>query len=742
MDLFDGIRRRRELRALREQVEIATLKSQLKEVPEWLAATAEARQFEIPSGELAEHQAGLYQRLSWVNAAIEAVANVAAGVPLGVYALDGEERVEVENHPFETLLERPNPLNSRFELLFTSLANRKLTGNCYWWLNRPGPDVPPREIWALPSDRVKPVPDGRLYLKGYMYDPGDGSEMPLEAWEIMHWHGYHPRNPWMGMSAIEALATAAVGDMQAAKWNANFFAKDNAKVPGIIGFADMVNDADWERIKRDWRDQFGGAQNRQLLMLRGLGEGAIKYIPTGLTQSEMQFLAGRQFTKEEIWTVLAPGLAAMLAIDANRANSTNAYATLHALAIWPLLAALAQKITNDILPSYGDNYVAAFEDVRVTDRTMELRERVAYAAVHTIDEIRAHYDGDGPLGDERGQRLPAELRAKWVDGEQESHGTHASERLGVTPMRAALLEPLDTSDCEAAIKAEMGTWYRYAVKRKPEKRDSFKCEHIPADVASVIRERLALAETPEEVKAAFAGPFLIKAERTSPSGVDPNADAKDHWERHIIQLLRGRLKGQFQRVMKLLGWPPDWGRLDDAFWQSELGQMVADLRPAIEQMALMGAEGLIQRQNIGVDWVLVAQNAADWAQRYTFDLVRGVTDTTQRALQRRVAAFIETPGMTREDLEASLRPLFGEARASMIAVSETTRAYAEGERATAAVAQAQGFKLEPRWHTANDELVCSICGPNEGKLHLDGWTVDWPPAHVNCRCWVTHEWLQ
>ena len=46
-----------------------------------------------------------------------------------------------------------------------------------------------------------------------------------------------------------------------------------------------------------------------------------------------------------------------------------------------------------------------------------------------------------------------------------------------------------------------------------------------------------------------------------------------------------------------------------------------------------------------------------------------------------------------------------------------------------------------RWNTGVDELVCPICGPLHNVIvGLDetfpgGFRV--PPAHPNCRCWIT-----
>jgi len=206
--------------------------------------------------------------------------------------------------------------------------------------------------------------------------------------------------------------------------------------------------------------------------------------------------------------------------------------------------------------------------------------------------------------------------------------------------------------------------------------------------------------------------------------------------------LRARLGDQLDGVMRKLGDPPDVNRLDAAFWASAQGQMLADIRPEIERLARESASGIIERQGVGVDWTLAAERASDWAAEYAGGLVRNIADTTQRVIQKQVARYIEEPGRTIGDLRRALEPYFGRQRAEAIAVTEVTRAFAEGERLVAQEAQAQGMRLEPVWHTNRDSLVCNVCAPNDGKRQSEGWTVGWPPAHPRCRCWVTHEWVK
>jgi len=74
-------------------------------------------------------------------------------------------------------------------------------------------------------------------------------------------------------------------------------------------------------------------------------------------------------------------------------------------------------------------------------------------------------------------------------------------------------------------------------------------------------------------------------------------------------------------------------------------------------------------------------------------------------------------------------------RAARIAVTETTRIYAESER-TAAEANPNIVYIV--WQTASDEIVCPICAPLEGARIPKGQRTFpggyYPPAHVNCRC--------
>lgn len=212
--------------------------------------------------------------------------------------------------------------------------------------------------------------------------------------------------------------------------------------------------------------------------------------------------------------------------------------------------------------------------------------------------------------------------------------------------------------------------------------------------------------------------------------------------------MKERLNGQFSEVVALLGDPPDMSNLTEEFWRGATGKMLTAVRPELEALALQAGEQMIAT-GVGIAWDLVAEQAAVWATEHAGRLISGVTETTRRNVGLAVERYFRESGTTTGDLQRDiqslrkgLEPWFSAARAESIAVTEVTTAAAEGGRVAAQVARDAGYTLEPVWHTNRDEVVCTICGPNDGKRRSEGWTVGQVPAHPRCRCFETYEVLQ
>lgn len=228
---------------------------------------------------------------------------------------------------------------------------------------------------------------------------------------------------------------------------------------------------------------------------------------------------------------------------------------------------------------------------------------------------------------------------------------------------------------------------------------------------------------------------------------DPLMAVRDADERRMFKKMRALLGDQFEAVLQKLGDPPQARWLDDKFWFTEEGKMAVELRPELQRLALRVTEPQMIPAALTDIWSREEFNweAVGWASSHAGELVSQITEATRKDIAKAVTLFTYTTGETVGELAGAIAPLrdtlgntFGETRARRIAITETTRAYSQGMNIIQRKIGRAGINMEKVWQTANDEKVCPICGPNDGKPEREWTQVSGPPpAHPNCRCWVT-----
>lgn len=183
--------------------------------------------------------------------------------------------------------------------------------------------------------------------------------------------------------------------------------------------------------------------------------------------------------------------------------------------------------------------------------------------------------------------------------------------------------------------------------------------------------------------------------------------------------------------------------LPPEFWQNERQQLLAILKPRLTQAAFVAMQQGAAKAFLAFDPSLANQAASDWAATYTDAVTSELMETTVTGVGDVLGAWIAREGATVGELQQALQPLFGSVRSSRIAVTEMTRAFAEGETMTYLNAGID----EWRWNTNHDGIVCKICAPLNGKVVKIGQPfgvngrgepiIKPPDAHPNDRCWVS-----
>lgn len=227
--------------------------------------------------------------------------------------------------------------------------------------------------------------------------------------------------------------------------------------------------------------------------------------------------------------------------------------------------------------------------------------------------------------------------------------------------------------------------------------------------------------------------------------------------------VRGRLEGEYAAAIarffakqkkRIISVIVAGGLID---WEEE-NKLLADAVGYIAfDRVMLAAMNMFDDLPPGIEIPTVHEAALRWLHDYKFGGVGKlgeITRGTEKVVRAAIADFISTPGMTIGDLQQVLisSGKFDTVRASRIAITETTRAFAEGENIVADEYQKMGIPMLDTWESDNDQLVCDniaySCAELHGQKVKHGelfyppdnlGSTGYPPRHINCRCRVTHE---
>jgi len=243
------------------------------------------------------------------------------------------------------------------------------------------------------------------------------------------------------------------------------------------------------------------------------------------------------------------------------------------------------------------------------------------------------------------------------------------------------------------------------------------------------------ARIPEWLRKAVL--LRLADERFADSALDPCVKAFDRG---------GAEAGVQKQVQKALGSFVETAT--EALQAHNATVSVEPLKKALQSVLVTALTGIVAdrllelavEHGLGLDYADVLIDAAVWARQYSYELVQGITDITQKQLQDVVSQVVNDE-ITEADAIALLEPMFGAQRAETIAATEVTRALSQAHNYYARELEKRNIPIQERWLTAEDERVCPVCNPLDHTLK-DVWGVefpDGPPAHPNCRCEVVIE---
>jgi SPP1 gp7 family putative phage head morphogenesis protein len=621
-------------------------------------------------------------------------------------------------------------------LLHKSESALALCSQAYWHIER-NRVTPTGLRWFAPI-ATAPWWDEKLGLTHFVRNVGTGTQdFPVE--DICYLRYEHPLHETMrDVSPAEAAMRAAGVLYNVDEFVASFFKRGAIKAT-LLTVKGNPPKAEMDRIKNWWKRFFQGVANAfgaEVLNAEGItpvvvGEGIGELSNTDLTEEK----------RNDIAITLGVPLSMVFSDAANHATSQQDEQNFYNSTIIPDCKLMAEQADEEFLAAEGLHLVFKPEtmDVFQTDENDKAQSVKVYVDAGFELSVAAEILGiELPDGmeyadlDKAKKEADAAATAR-AEAMANATATNTSGNGGQGNQPTADANPNDP-----ALQSEQRRFKAWARKRPDADAADFHSRLLSeADKAMLLQE---MGGGAGQDFFTLTGPITPDAYKSMVLQLDPNGDEaeqriREGVERRFAHDLSDAFAEQLDTLL-----PADASdeQIRAAVHQvtESSGPVREALRRSLEQGSSLGATvalDTLERAGLSFDWTLAHTTASRWASQYSYELVSGINTTTSARLQTAVDDWFKER-TTLPDLVKELEPTFGKRRAKLIAQTETTRAAHEGSQAGY---EESGVVAETEWVTANDEKVCPVCGPLDGKRAPLRGTYEGnmtQPAHPGCRC--------
>ena len=550
---------------------------------------------------------------AWVYSAVGIITGALASVPIIIERRQGDGWEPEPGHEIQALLNRPNKFMGRQDTLERWGQHMLLAGNALFWLNIV--NGKPVEMWPVHPDTIKPIASRAEFISGYEWKMDSSTKRVLQVAEVAHWMFPDPSDPRWGLAPLKAGAGAVDMDQAASRWNRAVLANDGKPPFAVLlgGPSDRgLTQQEMQQAGAFVREQVDGGSIRKALILGN----ARAVAPLSMNATELDFLNGRRFSREEIGAVFGvPSILMNFGEAATYANSDAAERRLWVGRVVPLLDDYCQGLMGALFPFWG-----------LDENTHRIR-----ADFSEVQALQSNLKTEAEVG-----KLRAEAFAALVNA-------------GVPANMAAQAAQLPLADIPG------GDQPRQALA--PPGAPALKA--LPAPLQS-------------------RGVRMQRKDKGDPDDVAERLARMDAWIEELRPKIAELLLEQGSAVASAYAagdpWEPELG-LDD--WKALLEAIhtaVIEAEGAIGYSALLAG---ITATGGGGTFDVLADGVVEWIDEHVGDMVKGITDTSKLALRAEIKAGVEA-GESTKDIAKRIRALHEDwagYRADRIARTETGSAF-------------------------------------------------------------------
>ena len=297
----------------------------------------------------------------------EIFAKAAIGSPLSM-AADIEE---VMNGPYVDLLRTVNDFTNTASLKKLTNIYKDLTGDSYWGLIRNKIINPatglgmPVNIWVLPSEHTKPIPDKDVWVSGYKYKRGT-NEIIYPKEDVIHFRNATPASPFVGMAPLAAVTNA--WNLRERMFNFEEQMFKTGGNPKLI----MISKGNMSKAEADAaKERYKKTEEGGIAVFGG--KDFEFFQPETINARDMGYREGIALTRDEIAAAYHVPKSMLTADDINLATAKAQEHYLAKYATAPSVLEIQETMNEQLSPQFGDDTFVLFDDP-VPENREEARE--------------------------------------------------------------------------------------------------------------------------------------------------------------------------------------------------------------------------------------------------------------------------------------------------------------------------------------------------------------------------------
>lgn len=624
---------------------------------------------------------------NWVAVAVDRVAYSTAGIRFKVMKKKAGQDIEVTNGPLFDFITKPHPNLTWNDFVYLDAAYKEITGNAFWRID--DAERGKKTFFPMIPTRVTPVFD-KDGLAGYKYMNGLKIDYyPVDR--VLHDKLPSLNNPFWGAGQLEKIAEWVDTDAYASEFNRLFFVQ-GASFGGFIETEEESRER-IELIRTGFYQRHVGLSNMHKVAI--LPKNA-KFKEATQTMKDMQFAELDDRYRDKILAAFGvPKTLVGLTTEVNRASAEAAEYVFAKYVIEPKAKQFVNFLNNYVVPLYDktgsyyvsyDNFIPVNKEIEIKETEVALNKQ----PYMTINEVRS-LKGLAP-----------------ISGGDVVYGTPFN-----APIGEPVPQPVETN------------------------------EYSEKSVVDGMVERLVGVISKDVNKDAIAHKEFVAR--------------VDTYQAKIAEQIKGFNLNQKNTVIQNLNRLTKAVTKNDLFdFGSEVGVMIDMVGPLLKglfteellrEYADQNFEDELNLENVDVAKI-IAREAARMAKSYN----KTTVDLLKTALNEGI-----TNGEGINELSKRVGDIYDfsdKYRAGMVAQTES---YYVANKANKEAYVQSGVVKTVRWYTADTD-ACQYCGPLNGKsigvkevffekgaeytgkdggvLKLDYRTIDVPPIHPNCRCFI------